>query len=136
MVTSAPVPPRVRVMIAMSPTLSRRIPGRVRRSHDDHELTARRHDAGVAVPGGRAPGPFGPKIFWPNGIGITAACRLVADNSWRPPRICPPSSAAGACCGGDLRPLAVYDVVYEADQHLPRRRPGCRAGPGCAGSGG
>ncbi len=29
----------------------------------------------------------------------------------------------------------VYDVVYEADQHLPRRRPGCRAGPGCAGSG-
>src|SRR5712672_549010 len=27
MVTSAPVPPRARVMIAMSPTLSRRIPG-------------------------------------------------------------------------------------------------------------
>src|SRR6202030_4176592 len=34
MVTSAPVRPRVRVMIAMSPTLSRRIPGGMRRSHD------------------------------------------------------------------------------------------------------
>jgi hypothetical protein len=28
----------------------------------------------------------------------------------------------------------VYDVVYKADQYLPRRGPGCRARSGCAGS--
>jgi len=33
-----------------------------------------------AVPG-RAPGPFGPKVFTPNGAGITAPGRLAADDA-------------------------------------------------------
>jgi hypothetical protein len=42
-------------------------------------------EGGWSVVRGRAPGPFGPKIFSPNGMGITVPCRLVADNAWRSP---------------------------------------------------